>query len=616
VPAKLSGGKTNNIRIPLIKIKISTTNTPVRALVDTGSATNVIKKKLVSCIDTLTNGPRYLISASGTLINILGKTVIDVNIGEKIYKIDFLIVETLPRDIILGTSFLVSERATLDFDRRELCLTHSNRVPFELSAHESVVIKQGIKRNYKVSLAGNNVIVANEDSYINVNFLGENDINEEELKDSIFVLNEHFMLTHRCKILPDLGKRQVLIQLQGYPTKKLFEGTVVQQEASWELFELMTTPFAWNNHTCTIMHDTMYLAVSSHHSGRSLRPISGSSLHTCKPFENKLCYIARFNSHGSYGPQCALKMYTGATVDELNSHCAFRCHESQAMIISEVQDDVYVITHPQPMMLIQCGKTTQDIITSAVGKPGALQVHLPCNCQLRLKEDVVIPTRYPCGGNTPPATGLMHVLPATWSNLKSLHLKPLLHDTHPTFDNFTECLDTNWTLRVPHVNLSTNILDDDIFRTVQTNLQSLWDSYTPYEAHSDASVLIWNIVLSLAVLYLYRQNRLLAAAISRFPPAEASALSSRDLTSCLVVAFTALFLGLLSMWLYWKLYGRKGKLFKRKTVTDTERGAELEDLQEVDEELKELNRLRLPVLHPGIAKPRLHREATPSVGSY
>jgi hypothetical protein len=391
---------------------------------------------------------------------------------------------------------------------------------------------------------------------------------------------------------------------------------IVQQEASWELFELMTTPFAWNNHTCTIMHDTMYLAVSSHHSGRSLRPISGSSLHTCKPFENKLCYIARFNSHGSYGPQCALKMYTGATVDELNSHCAFRCHESQAMIISEVQDDVYVITHPQPMMLIQCGKTTQDIITSAVGKPGALQVHLPCNCQLRLKEDVVIPTRYPCGGNTPPATGLMHVLPATWSNLKSLHLKPLLHDTHPTFDNFTECLDTNWTLRVPHVNLSTNILDDDIFRTVQTNLQSLWDSYTPYEAHSDASVLIWNIVLSLAVLYLYRQNRLLAAAISRFPPAEASALSSRDLTSCLVVAFTALFLGLLSMWLCWKLYGRKGKLFKRKTVTDTERGAELEDLQEVDEELKELNRLRLPVLHPGIAKPRLHREATPSVGSY
>jgi hypothetical protein len=66
--------------------------------------------------------------------------------------------------------------------------------------------------------------------------------------------------------------------------------------------------------------------------------------------------IARFNSHGSYSPQCAVKMYTGATVDELNSHCAFRCNESQAMIISEVQDDVYVITHPQPMMLIQFGK--------------------------------------------------------------------------------------------------------------------------------------------------------------------------------------------------------------------------------------------------------------------
>jgi hypothetical protein len=100
-------------------------------------------------------------------------------------------------------------------------------VPFELSAHESVVIKQGTKRNYKVSLVGNNVLVANEKSYIDVNFLGENVISEEDLKDSIFVPSEHFMLTHRCNILPVLGKRQVLSQLQGYPTKKLFEGTVV-----------------------------------------------------------------------------------------------------------------------------------------------------------------------------------------------------------------------------------------------------------------------------------------------------------------------------------------------------------------------------------------------------
>jgi hypothetical protein len=34
-------------------------------------------------------------------------------------------IETLPRDIILGTSFLVRKKATLDFDRRELYFTHS-----------------------------------------------------------------------------------------------------------------------------------------------------------------------------------------------------------------------------------------------------------------------------------------------------------------------------------------------------------------------------------------------------------------------------------------------------------------------------------------------------------
>jgi hypothetical protein len=121
----------------------------------------------------------------------------------------------------------VREKATFDFDRRELCLTHSNRVPFELSAHESVVIKQGTKRNYKVSLAGKHVIVADEKSYVNVNFLGQDVITEEDLRNSTFVPSEHFMLKHRCKILPAPGKRQVVVQLQGYPTKKLFEGTVV-----------------------------------------------------------------------------------------------------------------------------------------------------------------------------------------------------------------------------------------------------------------------------------------------------------------------------------------------------------------------------------------------------
>ncbi|CAH1368918.1 unnamed protein product, partial [Tenebrio molitor] len=241
----------------------------------------------------------------------------------------------------------------------------------------------------------------------------------------------------------------------------------------------------------------MYLAVSSHHSGRSLRPISGSSLHTCKPFENKLCYIARFNSHGSYGPQCALKMYTGATVDELNSHCAFRCHESQAMIISEVQDDVYVITHPQPMMLIQCGHHHE-----CCWETSALQVHLPCNCQLRLKEDVVIPTRYPCGGNTtshrPNARFTSHLVkPEIFAP------KTLLHDTHPTFDNFA---------RVPRYQLDTpsppcESFDEHTRRRYlphrpNQSSESLGLLYSIQEAHSDASVLIWNIVLSLAVLYL------------------------------------------------------------------------------------------------------------------
>ncbi|KAH0820972.1 hypothetical protein GEV33_001819 [Tenebrio molitor] len=335
VPAKSSGDKNSNIRIPLIKVIISTNNTPVRALVDTGSTTNVIKKTLVSSIETLNNGPGYLISASGTLINILGKTVIDVKIGEKMYKIDFLVVETLPRDIILGTPFLVREKATLDFDRRELCLTHSNRVPFELSAHESVVIKQ-----------------ANEKSYFDVNFLGENVISEEDLKDSIFVPSEHFMLTHRCNILPALGKGQVLIQLfikslvsnllQMCQTKRMrpdivafntletilkninpcgHPSDIFQAFPNFPKIRRLITPL-WGNQTCSIGLTVADLIFPNE------KVVTTVFIPRCDPLRENTCFLSEPSGKYMSTIICPKLVMNVATVQILAEHCPLRCQET------------------------------------------------------------------------------------------------------------------------------------------------------------------------------------------------------------------------------------------------------------------------------------------------
>lgn len=121
-------------------------------------------------------------------------------------------------------------------------------------------------------------------------------------------------------------------------------------DRDWKLLELLTTPFAWNDETCVVMHDTMYLAVSN----KIMRPISGVGLHQCKPYHDKLCFLPRFASDVKYGPLCAFKMYNGATVNELNKHCSFRCHSSNSMVISEVKEDTYVLTHLKNKTLIQC----------------------------------------------------------------------------------------------------------------------------------------------------------------------------------------------------------------------------------------------------------------------
>lgn len=48
-----------------------------------------------------------------------------------------------------------------------------------------------------------------------------------------------------------------------------------------------------------------------------------------------------------YGLQCILKLFEGATVNELSQHCTFKCYSSTAVVISEVGQDIFVVTHTQ-----------------------------------------------------------------------------------------------------------------------------------------------------------------------------------------------------------------------------------------------------------------------------
>src|SRR5436190_23901623 len=80
-------------------------------------------------------------------------------------------------------------------------------------------------------------------------------------------------------------------------------------------------------------------------------------------------------------------------------------------------------------------------------------MRVPCDCSLIIYNHIYISEVYPCirGNNI---NNLVHVIPASWSKIKSLKLSPFEAHTATKFDTFAECLDHEWINKVPHINLS------------------------------------------------------------------------------------------------------------------------------------------------------------------
>ncbi|CAH0562991.1 unnamed protein product [Brassicogethes aeneus] len=98
----------------------------------------------------------------------------------------------------------------------------------------------------------------------------------------------------------------------------------------WQLYELVTTPFAWHNQTCHIQHEALCLEIAIRNQKEVALTISGTNLHQCKPYENKLCYLPRFSSDNLHGPQCVKMLFHGATVEEIAKNCPMRCLSSKS----------------------------------------------------------------------------------------------------------------------------------------------------------------------------------------------------------------------------------------------------------------------------------------------
>lgn len=273
----------------------------------------------------------------------------------------------------------------------------------------------------------------------------------------------------------------------------------------WRLYELITTPFAWKGQTCMIEHNTLYMAVSGHTgASQQIRQITGAGLHLCKPYENKLCYLPRFAGDVLQGPECAIKLFQGTTVTDLTTHCPMRCHHSNLLSISDLNEDTYLLTHPKPGMAILCGSQSTPIKNELINSPGALKMKIPCNCQLVQDETIWIPHRFPCPVNSDSYTKITRILPASWTTLQSFVLNPTTDQAPPRFQNIQECINHNWSITIPHLNLTSSkntILDIMEKIKAEEKTPKKWFSETWHNENNNI-MMFWNLILSGCIIYL------------------------------------------------------------------------------------------------------------------
>lgn len=262
---------------------------------------------------------------------------------------------------------------------------------------------------------------------------------------------------------------------------------------SFELYEFTNIPYSWKNSTCVIIHDSTYLAVD----GDSVRTITGAMLRECKVQVNELCFISRYSTDIVSGPSCPEILFKGATASVINKYCAYKCQDGNAMVITQVNFETYVITHPPRSIKLDCGNNTQYITNDDTEIIGSIEIKLPCHCKLIVNNKIKIDKNYPCDKRAIKELEVTRILPSFWSKLDSMHInrKNLLFPTK--FENFTEIFNPNWTFTVPHFKISRQT-HDNIYYKKKTQPKSKYNNEN-YYSWQIVILYVWSLLLTIVM---------------------------------------------------------------------------------------------------------------------
>lgn len=249
---------------------------------------------------------------------------------------------------------------------------------------------------------------------------------------------------------------------------------IIRKQAEWKLFDFIAVPFSWKNSICVLHHETTFLAVSND----QVTAIRGRALQDCRPFQDHLCFVPRYSGDAMTGAMCPRAVFNGATAEHLAEVCSFSCQSGTQLIITQVGPERYFLTNAVGKLEVSCSMSKNETrMLGNVIHPGALDVAVPCDCQLRINNELRINEMYPCDYAAKTKFDLIHVIPAAWSKVKQLHFSPQSTSRHMVFSSLHDCLAENWTLSIPHINVSidtTQNLASKIHLEEPVGYQNFW----------------------------------------------------------------------------------------------------------------------------------------------
>jgi gag-polyprotein putative aspartyl protease len=119
-----------NDKIVAVRCNTVINDIPIKAIIDTGAATNIVTTTLLNILKISihrSSETRFII-ANGTKQASLGKSDIEIELGDWIIPVEVEIIDSNKKEILLGTKFLSELKGNIDLKDKTLTLRVNDEI--------------------------------------------------------------------------------------------------------------------------------------------------------------------------------------------------------------------------------------------------------------------------------------------------------------------------------------------------------------------------------------------------------------------------------------------------------------------------------------------------------